>query len=311
MSGSEYQRLMPPHVGGLPWQITNGSHFAGLSRNSPSVHRTRRTKNSQDIHMPKTVIPKAAAAYEDKLIAFVDILGFRNLVIQSEETDSPSLESLLDLTRRLGSSEDSARYAGSGFRITQVSDCVVVSSEVSPVGVINLLQHCFEISVNILMVGHLCRGYATRGKIFHTDGQFMGSGYMKALDCTETSGGTLFIQIDQSVCTYVAGQGGGAANKIFNRMTESDGRDIVISPFLLFKNLPSAVIDRNFDSDKWKANVQVVRAQAQKLIAQLNQEGMGAPARVLTKIARYKRKLAEVLAIKDREDELPVKLSGS
>jgi hypothetical protein len=83
------------------------------------------------------------AAYENKLIAFVDILGFHKLVIQSEKTHNPSLEYLLDLTRKLGASEDRSRYVQSGFRITQVSDCVVVSSEVSPTGLINLLQYCF------------------------------------------------------------------------------------------------------------------------------------------------------------------------
>jgi len=35
-------------------------------------------------------IPRAM--YKDKLIAFVDILGFHNLVIQSEETSNPTLE---------------------------------------------------------------------------------------------------------------------------------------------------------------------------------------------------------------------------
>jgi hypothetical protein len=253
-------------------------------------------------------IPRAM--YKDKLIAFVDILGFRNLVIQSEETDNPTLEYLLDLTRKLGSSEDSVRYSQSDFRITQLSDCAIVSSDVSPAGTINLLQHCFEVSINLLMAGHLCRGYMTRGKIFHTDRQVIGSGYMKAWHCTDKSGSAPFIQIDQSVCAYVAELGEGSVKKQFNRMTESDEGDRVISPFLLFKNLPSSVIDRNFDVEKWKANVRVVRAQTQKLVAQLDKEEVGAVEGVRTKIARYKRKLAEVLALKDRDDELPAKLAG-
>src|ERR1035438_2183803 len=110
--------------------------------------------------------------YQDKFIAFVDILGFSDLVRQSEENKegSPSLEDLLNLTKKLGLPEESARFAKSGpivcprahyvskdlsFQITQVSDCLIVSSEVSPAGVINLVQHCFGISINLLMVGHL------------------------------------------------------------------------------------------------------------------------------------------------------------
>jgi len=145
--------------------------------------------------MTRSLLATTAATYENRFIAYVDILGFENLVNQSEETSDPSLESLLDLTRKLGSSEDNVRYAQSGLRVTQVSDCVVVSSEVSPAGIINLLQHCFETSINLLMVGRLCRGYATRGNIFHADRQFMGSGYMKAYRSTEKSGGAPFIKM--------------------------------------------------------------------------------------------------------------------
>jgi hypothetical protein len=257
--------------------------------------------------MTQSLLATTAATYENRFIAYVDILGFENLVNQSEETSDPTLESLLDLTRKLGSSEDNVRYAQSGLRVTQVSDCVVVSSEVSPAGVINLLQHCFETSINLLMVGRLCRGYATRGNIFHADRQFMGSGYMKAYRSTEKSGGAPFIKIDQSVCAYIAGQGAGEVSKMFGRLTESDGGDTVISPFLAFKRLPSMLIDGNFDPAKAKHNVQLVREQTQKLVAQLDREEVNALEIVRIKIAHYKRKLAEVLAVKGKEDDFLAK----
>src|SRR5690242_13343286 len=128
--------------------------------------------------------------YQDKFIAFVDILGFSELVMKSEAggDGAPDAKYILDLTGKLGSAKERDHFAKYGpthcpcapylskdldFRVTQISDCVVISAEVSPAGVINLLQHCFGIAIQILQAGHLCRGYITRGSIVHTDKQFI------------------------------------------------------------------------------------------------------------------------------------------
>ncbi len=141
--------------------------------------------------------PIGAKQYVEKFVAFIDILGFSDLVEQAEREGSPTLEYLLGLTEKLGTQVDRLRYAqygppvcphsqylakDLGFQITQISDCVVVSAEVSPAGVINLLHHCFGVSIDLLVTGHLCRGYITRGKIFHSDTQFMGTAYQAAAE---------------------------------------------------------------------------------------------------------------------------------
>jgi hypothetical protein len=267
--------------------------------------------------------------YEDKFIAFVDILGFSDLVRESQEEKSgrPTLEELIDLVEKLGSQAESARLAQSGphvcprapfvsrdlsFRITQVSDSVVVSSEVSPAGVIHLVNHCFGISVDLLMSGHLCRGFITRVQIFHSDSQFIGSGYLSALDgekrvsvfqANSAEIGTPFIQFDKSVCTYVAQQTDECVKMLFGRMTESDGRDAAITAFAALKRLPSTVIDENFDPREWKEKILITRTHMQKLVAQLEKVALDAPRTAQSKIAHYIRKLGEVLAVKNQEIE--------
>jgi hypothetical protein len=274
--------------------------------------------------------------YEDKFIAFVDILGFSDLVRQSEEKTEGSLsvEELLVLTEKLGTSEGEARFAKSGpvvcpcspyiskdlgFQITQVSDCVVVSTEVSPAAIINLVQHCFGVSISLLMAGYLCRGFITRGKIFHKNGQFIGSGYMKAVDgekrvsifqLDSAERGTPFIQIDPTICQYVDEQDDACVKTQFTRMTESDGHETGISPFGALKRMPSTVIDSNFDPLKWKGSIQVMRDHMQRLMTQLEKAEIRASESGREKIAHYKRKIGEVLAVKDREIELMDKLAG-
>ena len=133
--------------------------------------------------------------FKDKFIGFVDILGFKELVKAAEAEAGMSLARILEILSDLGSRKDRAnieRYGPSicpkstyiqrdlDFRLTQISDCAVISTEISPAGVINLISHCSGTVLRLLAKGILCRGYITRGSVFHTDTQFIGSGYEKA-----------------------------------------------------------------------------------------------------------------------------------
>lgn len=267
--------------------------------------------------------------YEDKFIAFVDVLGFSELVERSEKggEGAPTAQYLLALTQKLGSSKERDHFAKYGpttcpcaphnakdlnFRVTQISDCVVVSAEVSPAGLINLMHHCFGISIHLLTAGHLCRGYITRGSIVHTDAQFMGTGYMRAFDnehrvsifqIDRADEGTPFIEIDPEVCRYAAEQPDECVKTMFKRMTESDGTNTAISPFPALKKLPATVIDRNFDPAQWKAKIQVARENMLRLMAQLEGLEGSSSDRARRKIDHYKRKIKEILAAKDKDDE--------
>jgi hypothetical protein len=139
--------------------------------------------------------------FKDKFIAFVDILGFKNLVRAAESGTGISLSQLTALTRKLGSSNDRKRFEERGpilcpespylqrdldFQILQVSDCVIVSCEISPAGVIHLIHHCWTAAMELLDSGYLCRGYIKRGSIYHEDGQVIGSGYQEAYEKERT-----------------------------------------------------------------------------------------------------------------------------
>ena len=96
--------------------------------------------------------PESHNDFADKFIGFVDVLGFTQLVEKAEAGEGMPLDRLLELLEALGSPADQERFASRGpvlcpqsahtrrdldFRLTQVSDCVVVSTEISPAGVIN------------------------------------------------------------------------------------------------------------------------------------------------------------------------------
>ena len=136
-----------------------------------------------------------APEYQDKFVAFIDVLGFKQLIEQSSAGVGEPLSEVLALLRTFGTQNERSLFQQYGptlcpcstainrnldFRLTQISDCVIVSSEVSPAGVINLLSHCTKIVVGCLIKGVMCRGYVTSGAIFHTDTQVIGTGYQAA-----------------------------------------------------------------------------------------------------------------------------------
>jgi hypothetical protein len=270
---------------------------------------------------------KSSETYTEKFIAFVDILGFADLVKQSEDLNGngPTLDYLMNLTAKLGSQEDCARFARSGpvacpqsryiskdlgFRITQISDCMVASAEISPAGLINLIHHCFGVSIQLLVAGHLCRGFITRGRILHTQNQFIGSGYQNAVEGEKRvsifqvdglDGGTPFIQVDSSICEYVANETDTSVMETFRRITESDGKDTAVSPFPALRKIPSTVIGPGFDPAKWKDTIKDTKANIQKWLVQMEKAEIGAPESGKRKIAHYRRKLLEIMAVKDKE----------
>lgn len=152
--------------------------------------------------------------YKEKFIAFIDILGFTGFVENSELQEKITLDKILEMTKILGleysqkieSCPDSNNINNNlDFVITQISDCVIISSEVSQKGVINLLAHCNMIIYKLLNMGVLCRGYINKGLIYHTKNQVIGTGYINAFKKEssdirfkgiENEKGTPFVEID-------------------------------------------------------------------------------------------------------------------
>ncbi|MHA6689311.1 hypothetical protein [Devosia sp. A449] len=256
----------------------------------------------------------------EKFIAFVDIVGFTNMV-QAAEAGGGDLSRALELVSALGSSVDAVKVRENGhflcpqapyiqkgvrFEVTQVSDCMVASAEVSPAGLITLVHHCHAAAAKVVSKGGLCRGVITKGNIFHEGGQFVGTGYMDAFraersvafkraDISES--GTPFIQFDPSVVGYANEQADSCVRLMFGRMTSSDGFYTAIDPFPSFANAPAALIDLDFDPVKWKASVAGSLGYREATLACYDVAEMDAPGeRERAKIRHYKRGLEEAIS---------------
>jgi hypothetical protein len=260
----------------------------------------------------------SSTQFEDKFIAFVDILGFSDMVREAESKADGDFSRLLELTKLFGAPEGGTLCPSSAhiskdlnFTLTQISDCAV-SAEVSPAGVINLIGCCFGIKMRLMNEGVLCRGIITRGNILHTKTQFFGTGYMSAYEgerkvsvfkIDNTEKGTPFIQVDDSVVEYVTMYGDECVKTLFGRMTKSDGTDTAIWPFDRLAIIPSTVVGPDFDPHRFKISVQRSREYRRETLRSFElAEAATDDEKVRRKIAHYKKGFREVIKRLDEKE---------
>jgi len=193
--------------------------------------------------------------FKQKIIAFLDILGWKKLVEDSEAGAGLPPDGLVKLLDCFGTGLERGRFEQTGpqccpearyqernldFRLIQVSDCAIISAEVSPAGVINLLWHTWRAVFQLMEHGIMTRGYVKVGPIYHTDKHVIGSGYHEALAAEKevdafmreaNERGTTFVQIDPTVTSFVESCGDDCVQKMFSRMVKSEGSTVALFPF--------------------------------------------------------------------------------
>ena len=117
--------------------------------------------------------------YREKYVAFIDLLGFSNLVRASAESAAKQ-DAIVEAIGRL--KDTACCNPATDLVITYFSDCLVISSSRTPAGLVGMLQSIKTIAENLLVVDVLVRGGLTLGSIHH-DTQFMfGPGMLAAYD---------------------------------------------------------------------------------------------------------------------------------
>ena len=275
--------------------------------------------------------------FSNKLIAFVDILGFKKLVEAAETGKDNHLDMALSVFERYGSPQHRNHFRQHGpincppipfierdldFRATAISDCLVISSEVSPAGAINLLQHCWAFALDLLTNGLMCRGFVTRGQIYHSDTRFVGTGYQKALAREHSviafkrkadEMGTPFIEIDRDVCEYIESQNDARVKQMFGRIVKGDGNVMAIFPFQCLEH--SFIIgdyrEQMFDTEREKESNQKLRAMLINMKMRVMELIDHSNSHAVQKGEHYLLALDKQLAVCDSTDELLGRLSSS
>lgn len=273
--------------------------------------------------------------YEDKFIGFIDVLGFKDMVEESERGEGRSPEEIFEILSELEHRSNVDFISKSGpkicpasprnqqdlkFEVTQISDCAIVSAEISPAGLINLVNHCWGAVITLLTKGVMMRGYITRGMIVHEGNKLIGTGYQEAYSKEGAIGafkteadekGTPFVEVDQSVLDYVESQSDECVKKMFDRMVESDGSVSSLYPFKSFAHsfIIGDTLGRKFDPERERKNNDNERKYIKKLISQIKEAVDESNPGAVKKTQYYVRALERQLDVADRTDDVLDKLS--
>ena len=127
--------------------------------------------------------------YDIRVVAFIDILGFKNSIIKTN-TDEDEFERILKTLTELKNffinpkehyEIEADRNLGGDTQILQVSDCIVISRLIREEGgVYYMLSDCAFAIHLLISNGFLCRGAIKFGHMYHKETTIFGQAYVDA-----------------------------------------------------------------------------------------------------------------------------------
>lgn len=125
--------------------------------------------------------------YEDRVVAFVDILGFRSLVANLPESPSlhKHLHGALSTIKSMKSFAGDSRTAQKELETSVFSDSIVISGP--PSELFTVIWTCVGLQAKLLAFGVLTRGGISRGPTYHQEDLLYGEGMIKAYDLESKS----------------------------------------------------------------------------------------------------------------------------
>jgi hypothetical protein len=101
-----------------------------------------RQLNGSSIFHPTMEGPMTDTAFQDRFIAFIDVMGFKDMIEQAEQGEGRSVDEIREILETLANHKSKSFFQKHGpqlcpcspridnhlaFEITQVSDCAIVS----------------------------------------------------------------------------------------------------------------------------------------------------------------------------------------
>ena len=165
-----------------------------------------------------------SAEYKNRIVAFVDILGFKNLVLSLDNNKAlhERLYSALSEIKSVYSHSQSQNSAQSDLEVSIFSDSVVISSDKN---IFSIIWTCGWLQAKLLGIGILTRGGISQGLTVHQQDVLYGKGMLKAYEIESTSAIYPRIVIDPELLQSLN-------TMIRNKFLEKDADDLwFIDPF--------------------------------------------------------------------------------
>jgi hypothetical protein len=119
--------------------------------------------------------------YQERYCAFVDILGFRQLIERLND-DVGQFDALRNLLMRVHGTHSGtlADKKASDFRAQSISDAVAISTAPTQEGLADVFEALQLLSVDLLVAGYFVRGAVVRASLYHDDRMVFGNALVRA-----------------------------------------------------------------------------------------------------------------------------------
>ena len=168
------------------------------------------------------------ASYINRYVAFLDILGFKDMIsmtVGTSPTVSPNeVRAILEVPDPVREDQIILWRIGdiskSGHRITAFSDSIVITTDETEQGLMHLLQHVGKIGFRLAQLGMLYRGGIANGLLYHDEQQVFGPAVIEAYELEKKA---KFPRVILSTAVANAGRSfAEPVNTIFERFTRTD-----------------------------------------------------------------------------------------
>ncbi|BDA80200.1 hypothetical protein LPTSP3_g31300 [Leptospira kobayashii] len=179
---------------------------------------------------------KNKSSYAERIVGFLDILGFKEIINKLEHNPDLHEQVLYALNKmkeyKTYSMSRKIKTALSKLEISVFSDSIAISSKVN--NIFDVLWASGWIQSHLLYVGILVRGGISIGPTFHQKGILYGSGLVKAYEIESNIANYPRVVIDPVLLNKLTDQ----IKSVFTN-TDSDGF-CYIDPFKFAVNPPNA-----------------------------------------------------------------------
>lgn len=130
--------------------------------------------------LAKLPTPRPTPRYEDRLILFIDFLGFKE-VVETTASNEAALGRLIDALNEIGSMGQMPAFESQ--RVTQFSDSVVLSYAVDEEsGAFWMINEIALTVISLVFRGYLLRGAVTIGPLYHEGRHVVGPAMVAAVE---------------------------------------------------------------------------------------------------------------------------------
>jgi hypothetical protein len=150
--------------------------------------------------------------YEDRIVVFIDILGFKAIIRNTLDENGNEIESRVEklnnallIVREMLDMDKPAKVYSQSKRVTQFSDSIVISFRVQEQSeVYYTLLSLLHLTIGFVYAGILCRGGVAFGKLVHTDKLLFGPALVMAYETESMAALYPRIILGESIITLGA-----------------------------------------------------------------------------------------------------------